>query len=1339
MRFLWSITVCFCFTANAQLVVPQGRFEISSGLQTVNIRQGPATNYFAVRAWSTNYVPVSSMTAAFTLTQSGVSVTNNWYGGYQTVSSDPINWTAWAISNLTVGVLIPGAERFSLQFTNLAPGTYGVQIFGVVTNDLPYESWREPLVWKIQANDAADGSTNIYHIIGNYIPGRNYDIGQFFVQALNSTNNIITTVSLDASSMVGVHVVALHFFARADWPTVTLTKTNATLYTAEEQAARAYFGQTNTTDTTVLAWKTNNPAMPTLSGATLTNIFNRWPPLNWMRDEAVGVNVTNQFGSNRWVGQPYNANYQNYFRDYSGAFGFTNFVTGDTYSLADFLSGTILPGTVSDYTGWSFTNGYWVASHGSWSFDFYRNYLNNVINNQQGTGLGYRYYTFPSQTNTAHTLGLMLAKIAVVYPSYRLEAQDINQQVKNPASYLGYMEGRWTGARLGVYDYYGWSGTRVNDLAETVDYLWPYVSTSTVFASDLTKFIPWIDSQTNNVKLLYNKLLVTLATEMGYRATGANPMQLGLVLQSGVLASNLMNPAEALITVTPSAGTASWKKQYAGSYVSDGVNLIGSSFYFVGENPLLGGPDYTRRYINNGGQIGAINITNTSRFPKLAAFVDTYSTLSTAYGYSPSFGDAAMSINEGPGVENGSDDAFMMRLWRLNPHPKLSKYIVDVLGRSVQTDGEWSSMQSLAASVQFDIRYPDRSRLFPSLGVGMLETGIGTTNQIQRGSLVMRTISGYGHDHGDHLDLNLYALGCRMGTDFGQRNEGSLVVYPNDTATRMHNVVEVDGYNHVTSTGNGWPGGNTEGGYSVFTAFSTNGSSQYLAGQLWNGAAHTNVNWQYRGSALVKVDTTNSYVVDFQRIDGGRFYSWSFHGADVGGEAAGITVGPALTNVTDFADGDYNSPGFFMRKHSTNATYTIQAGAAGTNEIVATWRLGRTATAAGSLANYDNNGGSVTAIAPEQVMFGSAYDSGSERKYTRAVLFDHSTDSVGLAWAFSPNYRILQPRLYVFTLGTRYFTNLTERSETWAALYEPYLGSGFITSETSVATDDGLTNAYMGKCLQVVTPAGTDNHYSSGTNVDTVAGGATFNAQYAFTRTSNSVVKEWKVVGGTKLTVGGNTLTITTNNIVASISAVDYTNFTLTLSSPLPVRRVGWYRIRNGTHETSRYITAWNSTTNASFSGDALVGEVDVVSVSGNNITLTSDAGNMVLGSYPKRGSGLTAQNESRSKTFSVNSTNSTPTRIGGDSIVTGDFTDVDGDGYISMWLYDFGPGDTLETPSEVYISKLDNGYLVNANIGFSFTPLGNISSGELTGQDQTFGVVSQIDSLTCNKLFIGQ
>lgn len=1313
--------------------VQQGRFDTTAGYQTDQVKRNNLgfTNLYAVRPVSTNFIYVEDHASSFG-TLAAYSVTNDWYGGFN-------DWEAWTNVTRNVLQLRPGSGSFNLQITNVFPGLYGVQLFGVVTNEVALSGYRPALLWRVVIDDGLTIVTN--HLIQNYISGKCYDVCQFWVQSvrfIGPSNNISVTLSLPNESEVGCNLVAIHFFAPRDWSDQTTGKTTATLYTAAEHSGYTNFATTNTEAGYVLDWKNGSPTLPTITG-NKTNIFNRWPPLNVMWDESQGTTITN---ATDWKLAPHHSTDQSYKSDYAVSFGFTNPVTHESRTLADIISGVVTPGTSNDFVGFFYTNGVWAATYGTLMHSLHQNYIMPMVvlkSSEEAYHLPSRYYAFPQQTNAAHAAGLILAKFALTYPSYRLETIDINPNIKNPSAYLDYNLPRWwMNLHTGKIAYTSAAGVfEFPYIVSAVDQIWPYISTSQSFADDLTLFVPWIGGSTNNVKLFFEThLLKTLAFDLGYRSVAHDPMSLGVSLQSGTLSSNLMNPAESIITLVPSSADASWKKQYAGSYVRDGVNLIGSSFYLVGENFLLTGPDLTRRYIANGGQIGNIIITNTALFPKLGAFVDYYCNAQVGYNYSCSFGDAGMSINEGPGVEGASDAAYLWKLWNISNNPRLAKYIVDVTGRTIQTESEWNAVTASAATTSVDLRIPVASRIFSSVGVGILEQGIGTTNQLQRGALVMRTVSGYGHDHGDHLDLNIYSLGSRMGTDFAERNESSLVVYPNATSTRVHNVVEVDGYNHVTATENGWPGGNTEGGYSGYTAFSTNGSAQMLGADLWNGGYHTNINWQHRDSVIVKVDETNSYVVDFQRVHGGRFHSWSFHGADVGGESAGFTTSLSLTNVTDFTDFDGTSPGFFMRKHATNAAYPVMAAAMNTNKVYAEWRLGRTATSAGSILNYDGNGGTVTAIAPEQAMFGSAYSGGSARKYIRATLFDRTNDLIGTAWAFSPNYRILQGRMYVFTPGTTYFTNLTERSGTWAALYDPYLGTRVVTSESSLTTDTTLTNAFMPKVLEVITPAGIDRHYSSGTNLDCVAGGDAFNGTYAFTRMSNSVVSEWKLVGGTKL-VKGLTLTTATNNIAIGIASVNYTNRTLVLTHPIPVRKAGWYRIRNSTHETSYYISAWSTPTNAAFVGDALIGELDVTTVSANTINFSSAAGGYVLAGYPKRGTGITAQNEARSKTLKVTYGDAAvlATRTSGDSVVTGDFADTDGDGHVSLWLYDFGAGDTLEVPADVWIQSLTNGYLVSANIGFYFTPIGTVSAGQLTGEPQLLGNSGHLSNVSFQTL----
>lgn len=1320
LLFIFLLALTTVCAKGEMFSLGQQNFDVSGGWQTRQMQDSPAyTNYFAIRAESNNYMFLESHQGAFAGLIESV-VTNDWYGGSEFFTTERTD-------TRMVLPLSPGQGNFTLELTNVYPGVYGVQIFGVVTNDVQ-TAIRPQLLWKIQANDGPYGETNTYHLIQNYVTNRCYDICQFWVQAIKKSgqsNHIIVTVSLDSASEVSAHIVALHFFSPVDYSDTNISKSSATLYTANERQDRINYALSN---------ETEPDAFNTITDQEKTNLFNRWKPLNSMTDEQNGAYATNVGGIKAWMPFPNNANLQAYAAEYKQPWGWTNVVTHEIYSLADWLNGSVVPGTTNDHTGFYYTNGGYASTFGAQNGYFiYRDYVMPML---FGAGLPYTFYSWPNHTNEAHAAGLILAKFAIVYPTYRLEAIDINSNMSKPSAYLSYPWGRWSLRRTGKFEYDGWAGSREGQIATAIDYLWPYLTDSQSYADDVTRFVPWIEGDTNNVKIMLWMLLRSLAFDQGYRSRGGDPMQVGLALQSGIMSSNLMNPSLATLEVTPSAANGSWKKHYAGTYTRDGINLIGSSFYIPGENVLISGPDKTRRYKELGNSVGAIDISDATQFKKLGEFVDWYCDNRVGFGYDASFGDAGMSINEGPGLEMGNDSAFLLKLWRVKNNSRLSKYLVDVIGRSGQTDAEWLATTEQAATVATNIRKSSQSRIYGGVGLGILEHNPATTNQLEAGAIVLRAVGGYGHDHGDHLDLNIYALGSRMGTDIAQRNEGENVTYPRAVATRVHNVVEIDGYNHEKNINNGWPGGDSEGGYSQYTAFSTNGSSQMIGADLWHGASHSNVDYHHRDIALTRIDATNFYVVDFQRVNGGRFHSWSFHGADVGGEIGGFSISVSTTNTPlDFTDTETCNPAFFMRKHAVTAPYNIKAfeGGAG-SKIYSEWRLGRTATSAGAIRNADGNPASdTTTIAPEQAMFGSAYSALSPRKFVRATLFDRTNDLVGTAWLFSSAYHILQPRTYVFTPGTTYFTNLTERSGTWAAMYDPYLeGSRVVISESSLPTDSGLTNAFQPKVLEVVSAVGTDRHYSSATNGNFSSGGDSWSGTYGFTRRVDGAVSEWKLVGGTNLSAGGAVISVATNALKATIASAQWASNTFVLSSPWPgVKRTGWHRIRNDNHETSYHITGWSNDTTVAYREDALCGELDVSSATDSGVTCSSAAGGMVLATYPKRGAGITAANEARNKIFSGNYGGSTSvTRTSGDSITTSDFTDADGDGFTSVFLYDFGPGDTVEVPTEVYVRKNDDtSYTVAANTGFTFSAFDS-SGWTINGTEIVDGVV-QTASLT--------
>jgi len=1171
------------------------------------------------------------------------------------------------------------------DFNNLSKGVYFIRIIGRV-NQGTISRIVKPVFVNFTINDGPNGETSNYRVKVLYT-NKLQETGRIFFNALNTNNNLHGEISLDVDSQEDLLVHRIDFFSALYGVPITKVKTSVTTFTNEER-------------NTAIANEISNPSpyLGNLLGApgSMTTaerlsrddtIWSSLFPLNVM-------NLASYYEKNWiiWPGEESNqyvdTNYGTwsldtplgpvYYRTNNIIYPWKmiNTTLNLEYTYDDFINHRPLPGAYpfkDEGFGVYFTTQTPVYSSPS-TYKFIiapfvatrlAQYSGTLYDNGGGGGnLAYRYY-LNNDTGMARDASLAMVRLALQYPTFQMEAQDLFYN-----SDINTANDHWGGARLGKIQYNGWESRIASGYLRAYEYLFDYINGNQELADAVHRYIPWVITSNDVIALIDTYLINNIYYEwQAGRISFSDPLLLGLVLQHGTIANNLMDISKTNMSFPPN-GNATIKRHYRTSLNQDGATNIGSMYYTGTESGLImGNIDYLQRFKDNGGT-PVYDLSNLTLYPKFIEYAKTFTNLTVAGGYEPSFGDAADFIYQGRRLRAGNFPI----MWKYGGNnTKAAWYLKNVFGRTNQSNSEWSAINTDANTITRDPRLSSESRVFNGLGLGILEAGVSSDDYRDKTAIILKTGVGAGHAHADALDLNLYALGLRMATDYGTRNEGNLYSIPSSGLTYSHNTVEVDGLLHPwRATANSWPGGNFDAQDAWINSFAPGEISQYISGQALSNN-HTNVNVYDRNVSLIDINDTNSYVFDVFRVGGGQLHTWTFHGADTSGETGGLALNVGTSTSLDSDTSNY------MRKHASPTQGVA------TNKLEAIWRLGRTSNNL-ILNNGEAAGFNVTTVAAEQSMLGIDYNANSPRKYTKVTLFGHAGDKVLTGNIFSEPYHFSEPQLYLQSGNTGTFNAGTNKQSVYPSIIEAYAGTSLISSSDSLSVIPNENDALRAVALNVVTTNGNnDTIISDGRNSNRTIGDLNYNARFGYYSKNNNDFRMMKIVGGTNLTNGLYSLKPTNSKVSSTISSVDYINRKIYTTSPITTTLIGRdFHIYNNDHKTSYKIiniAVFGNGSVLTYEKPADIAEMVVDSVSGY---ILASSENWSFYENANRNSGYTATNESGSKVFKIASDYWGNHTISTNSLIMSDFPDTDADGAKQIIVYDFGYGDIIEVETNV-------------------------------------------------------
>lgn len=1039
---------------------------------------------------------------------------------------------------------------FKLDFGELGPGLYAVRVIAAVET-AKLRSWRDPMYMTLRVNDGLQNETTSYRVAIGYTddfysvaeiyfhaPERRHFQGELFLDKGSERELLVHNITLD-DVLAGTMRRPI--------------KTHMTLTTLDQLAALKAAGVNPDFRQYLVA-----PRTPAERQARDEAIWKWLPPLNAQggtssfgqeyergtADKAM-EQVEAQYG--KWELEQADGCQGNLI-NYLGVLSYdpgashsflVNKKLGLRYTIDDLWAHKPLPDPYpykDDGSGLFFPD---PQNPGKGRvFDAIAQQAGLRYRDGYGRSVGHTgdaavVWLQTGNTEVAHDAAMMLVRFAYQYPS--LEESDFFWTIlAGGGRDLRFRQRMEYCYWMGYYTY--------PNLPFIYDQLFTYIQGNEEFAAAVHRFVPWVHTSHDVIQLLDVYLLQTLTKRVLRYHQSTIP---------AFMATCAATAGDKTVTAPWMDWLFSRTFQYPLAQAGlpdlltvgndrEGAQYVGSRYYCSEEGAieLAAGLD---GYLAAGGD-PRYDLGDPVRYPKTLAHC--YFQLNTIVA-----GRDFVRIGDVTGPDKAPGFTFppladqSRRGWKWSGDPKFAWIIKNLSGRKSETDAQWSAIETAAAKVK-RAPYLDLPSRDVSNWAGILETGQQHDDYRFHRSTYVRTGIGYGHQHCDALDLQVFAHGLPMTIDGGQR---SGYTKPNDRFTRIHNAVEVDG------------GGAEEYGHRTYgwvRSLADAPGARYM--QTVSGPPPNATVFQ-RQTALIDVDegqgsqplpvaqqkpdvalppgvtTANSYTFDVFRVAGGSLHSYCFHGpVDDAFETNAQPMQPVGDVKPTFkteTDADYLS----MFELSSGKKF------AGTSPatLEATWRYSRSGE-----------------IGSEQKQLGKNYSEAAPRKFLRLHLLDADGLHVLQVPAVSYHFNYSFTNLIAQKRGTKL-------ESAFAAIIEPYAGEPFIASQRLMTVDENDSDAQRAVAVAVETRNGhhdicfADGHPEKARAFRTEQAQYRAEGEFAYYSTDAGGLRQATLTGGTLLVGPELRLTTVQRERIATVTAVDYLHKKFTVDRPWPVASAG--------------------------------------------------------------------------------------------------------------------------------------------------------------------------------------
>jgi hypothetical protein len=1207
-------------------------------VQAIKISNVYKTNLFSTapllpQASPTNWIPA---TLDSTRATNRIVTRTIGYPGYNNFISEPITESYIELTN--------GSAPVSIQLTNLSYGLYTFYVWGTIDaqgrTNLPVVWQRCPMRFM-----ASTASTNLMTakmpLKQRLYPNRMQGYSFHLDIPTNTTTNVAVTFSVDTNAMESAQILWINLFNQMASSPMVAVKTAQTLAT----------GPTNQYTSLPAGWQTHDDAiwysLPPLGVPFETGAAAGWqtPPTNvdtWITAAFNGVYLWDQplytfsrldfLDTNTSVSFP-QANIlkfvplpeANYPDDRLGVYYSTNKYPWLTSAMYNTTGAQLLGNRYLLYFGSI------VSSEGS---------LYGLQNAQQYFNTGIASY--------GHDAALALVRFAYDWPALEMSLQQLRCLTTTSDPDYGT---DWSNPaiRNGKLLYVGWSGSDALWLFTAYDQVFPYINGNQLFANEVHRYVPWVNTPHDVIKLLDNYLVFPSIRDVNIPGdeegglidpTAGVPEAAGHLLGPSPYTDPVFDLTHQYAVIYPTSG-GTYQEMYGTALSRSGTEYVGSFMvYGFGSAAATIQQASMIQWAKANGVPVPMDLSDVTKYPKVRGAGNYLLDMWVAGGFPFMIGDASGGPHSSlfTGQANamtvlGAAIPTLNQAFNLYGDPRLAWLLKNDFGTT-------NSGIAVAATGLTDPILHATSRVVPDWGA-ILEMEPDETNLLNKTSATVRLGVGQGHAHSDYLDLNLFAMGMPLAVNLACRNEGPDWSMP----PASWSLVSNHALSHSTLDESG---AGTQTGEPWLEAF----APPLVRGSYNDG----NGSQLDRQVFLMQIGNTNVYYAfDVQWLTGGTYHTWAFHGC----ESSNLLLNTPMSDGSSYQWLDDDLPG-------------TQLMGPGTNWLQAVWTMTRSA----STITYPTSvygGGTFSTVACEQTVLGTNYNASLPPEQVRATLLGRGNDTVLQGNPYSAEYQYCFPFLWSQTSN--------ETVSTYPAVYDWYRGTPLVSNIVLLGTNPVQ--------VQVTAAAQTDT-YKCTPDYFLVVSRGTNGVRYA------------KLDGYTAVSLPDLTLTPGTNYAV-TITSINYRNRTLTTSGPLP--RNPLVTVGNSGRKVS--LQLYGSGMSFSFGDDLMVLEGRINSLhitSSNTISITLDQ-NLLFDGYGNRHStNMVLTTEDGQWHFRNNTVIASPAN----TPLTADvFTDANGDGLVDAKIYEIGEGDTVSLPADITVQRTSNGWQIMTNV-----PLGGSVQG---------------------------
>lgn len=524
--------------------------------------------------------------------------------------------------------------------------------------------------------------------------------------------------------------------------------------------------------------------------------------------------------------------------------------------------------------GWGFPLGEAREDHAGWVAYYNHHQLWQNLGAELRR-LSLRHLLFDDR-EAAHRLGLLLARIAYVYPGMNMRWQQVDDHYLRAGRLL--VDGNWE------------RGSVLVPACEAYDAVWEALGEDQALADFLHQKDPSINTP-DDVRALIDTYMVQvfgfdwLRRELSGGNMGARETDLAYMAVCANMGPVSDRWIEELFTHAYSSGLNK------GGF--DDETLINT---MTREGPVwIAALGYAYGYLNSKSAMAEIlarvpserwgarcNLYDEAQYPKLRAEFDAWPNMTVAGQFAPNYGDSGSASGGTLGARypNGIVAHLRqeyLRAWRRWPTDAIAQALyragrppIDLFEPDV-----WD--QVVAQAEAAGPAAPLTSRVMDGVGFVFLESRANAEDVNDRAGLALRYGYGRGHHHHDNLNVELFALGQDMTPELG---------YP-CWAHPMGNTSFVA--HHITGMID------RQGQYQ--SAIS-HGTLEAFAGAPEASFADVSAapdgfpnRFYRRALCLADAPGGNVYVLDVLRLAGGTTRTWCFHGPPVGDFESSLSFG----------------------------------------------------------------------------------------------------------------------------------------------------------------------------------------------------------------------------------------------------------------------------------------------------------------------------------------------------------------------------------------------------------------------------------------------------------------